>query len=103
MPAISRGAPIAWESESVGLQASSQNVWGVGLVVDLNVFSDFGGLYEGKTQGATASDMTTYNWVVLSKARDEGGAKAHNLFLIRTGEGWAVSVAAERMRITPRW
>ena len=91
-------APIYMKSWSVGAQIGGEAIWGLGLVVDLMKTSHFGGDYHGKMQSATAADVTTYNWVVMSHAR-----YPHDIFLLQSGRGLSAGVSAERLTITPMW
>ncbi len=93
-----QGAPIYLKSWSVGAQIGGGGIWGVGLAIDLNRISHFGGEYHGKSQQALAGDAATYNWVVMRNSND-----THEIFLLQAGRGFAAGVAHERLTISRGW
>lgn len=95
---LDRVVPIFIKSWGIGANIGGGAKWGVGLITDIRKPSEFGGDYDGKTQSATAGDITTYNWVVLQNTRI-----FHQVFLLQTGRGFGAGAGIERLTITPRW
>lgn len=93
-----QGAPIYLRSWSVGAQIGGGGVWGVGLAIDLDRISHFGGEYHGKNQQAVAGDAATYNWIVMRNSND-----THDIFLLQAGRGLSAGVAHERLTISRGW